>query len=314
MLPAACLYTALMQASSLSSDTLYARLADSAENLPSPPWPLLSETQASFVFDLADGSVLKAVRKNGGLSSGDARLRREAAMLRALDGLGASSVRAPRLLAMGECSGSLFLDVPLAGWLRLEKLAGRAYSFDSFSMLASERRERMGEKLGAAIADLHQAAEPKLEAIAKLGDPIARQLTLAARSLSSPQDYPKLKRLEALWAEGDNPKTVLHGNLTLENVLWGEGDALAMTGWSEAGAGLAVSDLAPFELYGPLRDAVFRGYTARAGARPDMLRYRQAAASRAFMILALEGDQGHPREGMRRRRMLEEYLFQAGIE
>jgi len=50
------------------------------------------------------------------------------------------------------------------------------------------------------------------------------------------------------------------------------------------------------------------------GARPDMARYRLAAAARAFVTLAIEGDQGHPREGMRRRRMLEEYLLQAGIE
>jgi hypothetical protein len=96
--------------------------------------------------------------------------------------------------------------------------------------------------------------------------------------------------------------------------MWGEGDAIALTGWSEAGAGEAVSDLAQFEPLGVLRDSLFRGYTARAGARPDMEIYRLAVAARAFVTLAIEGDQGHPREGMRRRRMLEEYLFQAGIE
>lgn len=299
--------------SSLTSDSLFARLEE-AEDLPPPPWQLVAETATSLVFDLGDGSLLKAVKKRGGLSSGEARFRREAAALRAMEGWEPEGLRLPQLIAQGECSNGGFLEMPLAGWLRMERLEGRAFSFDAFSLLPSERRDRMGERLGVAIASLHQMPPTQTERLARLGDPVLRQLGLVQQSSCAPQDLPRLQTLESLWRQDAFTPYAAHGRLAVEHIIWNEGGWPAFTGWSEAGASAAESDLAAFEAFGPLRDAVLRGYVARMGARPDMPRYRQAAAAQAFVVLAVEGDQGHPREGMRRRRMLDEYLFQAGID
>lgn len=297
---------------------LHSLLAGAVPDLPVSGWRHLGEGLWGDVYDLGDGSVLKLVRRNGGLGSGESKVIREGAALSLLGGLATDYVRVPRLIGSAlfkdSFIGSSIGMAPLAGWVRVEKLEGDVIDGHAVAMVPS-RRELLGERLGAAIASFHEASALHLEGMEKLGDPILRSLKDAAPRLSGPDDRSRLSRLEAAWRENPAPHAVLHGDINLSNILYTDrAGPIGLVDFAEAGAGVPEADLRHFEGFGPLRDAIMRGYGAFRGEKPDMLLYRMAAAVDAAVTLAVEGGAGHPREAMRRRYWLDECLRQAGLE
>lgn len=302
-----------------TGDAFQAKIAEKIETLPAPPWRLLNEGLWGSVYDLGDGTVLKLTRRHGGLGSGESKVIREAAALRLLDGLAGPRLRIPKLVGHGLWDdpwgfGSAYAGPPLAGWLRTEFMPGRHVEEAGFFGKASGERDRIGEELGAAIADFHRLASNLVPEVAKLGDSLMRSLEEALTRIGSAESRRKLAALKDLW-QGDAVSPVfLHGDLNLSNVLEDRKAGIAFIDFAEAGIGAPEADLRHFENAGPLRDAVFRGYAAVTGAMPDLARYRRAVAVNAAVSLAIGGESGHPREGMRRRQWLDEALAQAGLD
>ena len=288
-------------------------LRDAMPGLPVPPWPLVGEGLWSSVHDLGDGTVLKLVRRQtSGLGSGVAIHRREVLALAALDGLATARVSVPALVAEGAFDGG-----SCAGWLRVARLGGTAPREDRLVYADAATRDGFGERLGAAIADFHAGATPLASAAgSKLGDGIARGLTLARDRFSQPADHHAADAVLAAWGEecAKGPLVFAHGDVNLSNLLdAGRNAPLGFVDFAESGWSLAEADFRHLDAYGPLSDAVMRGYAARAGAAPDRRRIALAAAANALFTIAIEGASGHPREAIRRRGQLEHCLEAAGL-
>lgn len=284
-------------------------------DLPDGPWPLIGEGLWSSVHDLGDGSVLKLVRRHGGLGSGESKHSREAAALGLLAAVSMSAPRLPRLLASGRFENAYaYSGPPLAGWLRLEKLPGLPIDEGGLYALKGDERERLGEEIGAAIARFHNASAALAGEAAKLGSSSLRSIDEALSRIGAPESRARLERLREMWRAEEGERVMLHGDINLSNILAARGEPLAFIDLAEAGIGFREEDLRHFDNPGPMRDAIFRSYGAVAGAPVDMRRFRMAVAVNAAVSLALGGNSGHPREAMRRTSWLEEALRQAGVE
>lgn len=298
-----------------TGDALHTRIADQIADLPPPPWTLIGEGLWGTVHDLGDGTVLKIVRRHGGLGTGEVKLAREAAALALLDGLSTPAVRVARLVAHGSFENAYAGTGPaLAGWLRSERLSGRAVDEGGLWGLAPAEREKLGEEIGAALATFHEAATTRAGGMAKFGDSLARSIDEALQRIGNAAQRAQLERLKEMWRVQAAETVFQHGDANLSNMLRAPRAPTCLVDFAEAGLGWREADLRHFESTGTLRDAVFRGYAAVSGAMPDLRRYRMAVAANAAVTLAIQGESGHPREAMRRRAWLDEALRQAGVE
>jgi|SRR5690606_12337097 hypothetical protein len=296
---------------------IHATLSADIPDLPDTDWTLLGEGLWGSVHDLGDGTVLKLVRRNGGLGTGESKIYREATALELLAPLTGSKAGflLPRLLGSGRFANPYgFSGPPLAGWLRLEKLEGRPVDENGLYVLKMEERERIGEDIGAALAHFHGETTPLIEGAAKLSSPALRSIAEALTRINDPSLRARLDRLKEAIAAEDAPRVLLHGDLNFSNVLTARGRLPAFVDFAEAGVGFAEEDFRHFDNPGPLRDAIFRSYAAVSGQPIDMTRFRMGVAVNAAVSLALGSNAGHPREGMRRVSFLDEALRQAGIE
>lgn len=296
---------------------IHATLSADIPDLPDTDWTLLGEGLWGSVHDLGDGTVLKLVRRNGGLGTGESKIYREATALELLAPLTGSKAGflLPRLLGSGRFANPYgFSGPPLAGWLRLEKLEGRPVDENGLYVLKMEERERIGEDIGAALAHFHGETTPLIEGAAKLSSPALRSIAEALTRINDPSLRARLDRLKEAIATEDAPRVLLHGDLNFSNVLTARGRLPAFVDFAEAGVGFAEEDFRHFDNPGPLRDAIFRSYAAVSGQPIDMTRFRMGVAVNAAVSLALGSNAGHPREGMRRVSFLDEALRQAGIE
>lgn len=292
---------------------LHDSLADEIPDLPAGPWALLGEGVWGSVHDLGDGTVLKLVRQNGGLGTGASKHFREGEALRMLDAL--DGLRLPHLAGAGRFENAYGLSgPPLAGWLRLEKLAGRPVDEGGLYALKTEERERLGEEIGAALAEFHRKGKALAGEAARLGNPSTRSIDEAMTRISAPEQRARLERLKDMIAAEEDERVLLHGDLNFSNMLIARGQTPGFIDFAEAGIGLPEEDFRHFDNPGAMRDAIFRTYAAISGKPIDMHRVRMAIAVNAACTLAIGSNAGHPREGLRRVSFLDEALRQAGIE
>ncbi|HEX7775939.1 MAG TPA: aminoglycoside phosphotransferase family protein [Parvibaculum sp.] len=298
-----------------AQENLHAEISAATDALPPPPWAPAGEGLWARVYDLGDGTVLKIVRRHGGLGSGDAKLAREVKALELLGGLTSAAIRVPRLIAHGFFENSYFGAGPaLAGWMRSERLPGLPLDDSGLWGLQPAERDRRGEDLGAAIAEFHQLATARAGVPTMLGDSLARSIDEALARISAPRQRAGLKRLKEMWLAGKGTPVFLHGDINFRNVLHQRSGPASLVDFAETGSGVLEADFRTLDTPGPLRDAIYRGYAAVSGAKPDPDRCRMAVAANAAVYLALHGESGHPREAFRRRAWLDEALRQAGVE
>lgn len=298
---------------------LHKEIAPHTESLPPPPWVLAGEGLWGSVFDLGDGTMLKVVRRHGGLGSGEALHHREVTALDFLGGLASDYVCVPQLVASGAFTNSYIGSAPpLAGWLRLARLEGRRLTTDAVLTMTARDRDLLGERIGAAIADFNGEASARATAAqSKLADTITRSLTLARSQLASAELHRAADAIAQGWEalRELGPLTFVHGDLNPGNIIdAGPRAPLGFVDFAESGWSLAEAEFRHFEPLGPLRDAVFRGVTARRGQAPDMRAYYLASAADALMTVAIQGNAGHPRDAMRRTGLLRHCLAEAGID
>jgi|GEM_PF-643044 len=289
--------------------------------LPPPPWSELGVGVWGVVYDLGDGSVLKLVRKRGGLGSPGALIQREVNALNALGGRDCGSFAVPELLGHGDLDlpANPFV-APLEGWLRLSKLEGRLLGAAVPS--TPDTRQRLGETLGAALADFHAEAT----AIAKAEnlspqDPVLRSIGELRAALPKPEDKALCDQLREKWTSLSTREPVfLHGDVNLSNVLVTGDGRFSLLDFAESGFGLPHAEFRHFEERPEIRDALFMGYQAASGAPIDHEIYYLAATVNSLGTLYHGGSvqpgvaANDPRKGMRLRGMVRHCAGKAGLE
>jgi len=298
---------------------LHKDISPLSEGLPAPAdWRLAGEGLWGSVYDLGDGSVLKIVRRHGGLGNGEALHHREVSALTLLDGLATSYMRVPKLIG-GQAFKNNYLGSapPLAGWLRMEALEGTRLSTDSVLTMPARARDLLGERIGAAIADFNEAATGlATKAESKLADTISRSLTLARNQLGNAEMHRAADAIAGAWdaRKERGPLVFVHGDLNPSNIIDNGANApLGLVDFAESGWSLAETEFRHFEPLGTMRDSAFRGFTARRGTGPDLTAYYLASAADALMTVALRGNAGHPRDQMRRTGLLRHCLREARL-
>ncbi|PCJ68926.1 MAG: hypothetical protein COA62_14015 [Rhodobiaceae bacterium] len=302
-------------------EMVHAALIESAQDLPAPPWKEMGHGVWGTVYDLGDGSVLKLVRKRGGLGSAAGLIHRETSVLAALGGQRVGGFQLPALLGHGDLSlpANPFV-APLEGWLRLSRLNGKILS--ASVPTGPDARQRLGEQLGAAIADFH-AATPALSDAGKIPttDPIDRAIGLLATALPKPEDKLLCERLRVRWHKQERPAPVLlHGDINFSNVLVDDDGGFGLIDFAECGYGPAHADFRHLESRPEFRDAVFLGYRVASGAPIDIDTYYLAATVNALATLYFGGTvqpgvtANDPRVGMRLRGMVRHCADKAGLE
>tara|TARA_R110000824_G_scaffold118960_14_gene272081 strand:- start:202117 stop:203046 length:930 start_codon:yes stop_codon:yes gene_type:complete len=299
---------------------VYKEVAPLSADLPMPDrWKLAGEGLWGQVYDLGDGSMLKLVRRQGGLGNGEALHHREVSALTFLSGMRSAYMRIPQFLG-GETFNNPYIGSapPMAGWLRIETLSGTRLTVDRALTMPAQTRQILGERIGAAIADFNnEATKLALAADIKLADTITRSLALARAQLGSPELHRAADLIGAAWevARARGPLVFVHGDINLGNLVdHGEKEPLGLVDFAESGWSLAATEFRHFEPLGALRDAAFRGFATREGAPPDLGDYYLASAANALMTIAITGNAGHPRDQMRRSGLLRHCLHEAGLE
>lgn len=288
--------------------------------LPPPPWSEMGEGLWGIVYDLGDGSVLKLVRKRGGLGSPAALIHREVAALRALGGGRCGGFEIPELLGHGDIDlpANPFV-APLEGWLRLSRLDGRRLG-DAIPP-TPDGRQRLGETLGAALADFHndtKALSDRADLPQK--DPILRAVGELREALPKPEDKALCDSLKERWMSLSSSPVFLHGDVNLSNVLVGEDGRFGLLDFAECGMGAPHAEFRHFEERPEIRDAVFMGYQAASAEPIDLGVYYLAATVNALGTLYHGGSvqpgvaANDPRKGMRLRGMVRHCASKAGLE
>lgn len=298
---------------------IHKEIAPHTDAPPAASWTLAGEGLWGSVFDLGDGTMLKVVRRHGGLGSGEALHHRESEALGFLGGLATDYVRVPALVASGIfTNGYIGSAPPLAGWLRLARMEGRRLTTDAVLTMTARERDLLGERVGAAVADFDAEASVRaVTAGSKLADTIARSLTLARAQLGSAELHRAADAIAQAW-EGlrmAGPLVFVHGDLNPGNLIdAGPHAPLGFVDFAESGWSLAEAEFRHLEPLGPFRDSIFRGVAARRGQGPNMRAYYLAAAADALMAVAIQGNAGHPRDAMRRTGLLRHCLAGADID
>ncbi|MCE9648245.1 MAG: aminoglycoside phosphotransferase family protein [Parvibaculum sp.] len=299
-------------------NAIHKEIAPHTDAPPAASWTLAGEGLWGCVFDLGDGTMLKVVRRHGGLGSGEALHHRESETLGFLGGFATGYVRVPALAAGGIFTNSYIGSAPpLAGWLRLAALEGKRLTTDKVLTMSASERDLLGERIGAAIVDFNAEASTRAAAAGtRLADTITRSLTLARAQLATAELHRAADAIAQAWEtlRAAGPLVFVHGDLNPGNLIdAGPRAPLGFVDFAESGWSLAEAEFRHLEPLGPFRDSIFRGVTARRGQAPNMRAYYLAAAADALMTVAIQGNAGHPRDAMRRTGLLRHCLAGAEI-
>lgn len=301
-------------------DLTYDTLRAQGVTLPPPPWNELGEGLWGIVYDLGDGSVLKLVRKRGGLGSAAALIQREVSALNVLGARRCGGFEIPELRGHGDINlpANPFV-APLEGWLHLSKLEGRRLG--NAIPPTPDGRQQLGETLGAALADFHEDAN-KITGAKDLPqkDPILRAIGQLRDALAKPEDKSLCDGLKERWVSVSSPAVFLHGDVNLSNILVTADDRFSLLDFAECGMGAAHAEFRHFEERPELRDAIFMGYQVASGKPIDLDVYYLAATVNALATLYHGGTvqpgiaANDPRKGMRLRGMVRHCASKAGLE
>lgn len=301
-------------------DLTYDTLRAQGVTLPPPPWNELGEGLWGIVYDLGDGSVLKLVRKRGGLGSAAALIQREVSALNVLGARRCGGFEIPELRGHGDINlpANPFV-APLEGWLHLSKLEGRRLG--NAIPPTPDGRQQLGETLGAALADFHEDAN-KITGAKDLPqkDPILRAIGQLRDALAKPEDKALCDGLKERWVSVSSPAVFLHGDVNLSNILVTADGRFSLLDFAECGMGAAHAEFRHFEERPELRDAIFMGYQVASGQPIDLDVYYLAATVNALATLYHGGTvqpgvaANDPRKGMRLRGMVRHCASKAGLE
>ena len=229
-------------------DLVHTTLNTQGVAVPPPPWQELGQGLWGVVHDLGDGSVLKLVRKRGGLGSAATLIHREVAALKAFGGQRCGGFDVPELLGHGDIDlpANPFV-APLEGWLRLSKLEGQRLG--DVIPPTPDNRQRLGETLGAALADFHVDATALTSGTdVPTQDPMVRALDQLRAALPKPSDKELCDKLKERWTSlAPTSRVFLHGDVNLSNILVTDDGRFSLVDFAECGLGPAHAEFRHFE-------------------------------------------------------------------
>lgn len=269
-----------------SDRDIHTAVAEAA--LPPPPWRTLGAGVWGDVFDLGDGTVLKAVRETGGIGAGADILEGEVAALKAVDGLG-GHLRAATLLASSLDRGAPALPTGYCGWIHMSKLAGETAQTALGRAAAAQPGAALMHRIGQAAALFHQRSGDLTGSRSPF--PAVSQQRLNEIADIVPDMKTACAEVGAVLAAGPQ-HPFLHGDINGGNVLIDAKDGLAastigLVDWGEAQTGPIEIELRHMHDMGGPADAMADGYESVAGTKPDPGRLAAALCLNALGTLAI---------------------------
>jgi len=292
--------------------TLFDALSEQNINLPAPDWPKLGEGVWGCVYDLGDGTLLKTIRKQGGLGSGLSKWARERHVLEKLSALPVKGFDIPDFLGAGELSlGATAWSAPLQGWIRMSNLGAKTLHREQS---VRGGRQQLGEEIGACLAHFHSLRIPSDSSLRTLKNPLLRTLDELEGRLGRPDEGRLIQSLRSeIERQCQDIELVLtHGDIHTENICRRDTGELGLFDWAECGMGPRETDLKHFELFPDLRDAVVLGYQIASGTKINWDLYYLAATVNALTGMALHAG-GTIRDEQRVRGLVDHCAQQAGI-
>lgn len=291
---------------------LFDALTEQNIDLPAPDWTKLGEGVWGCVYDLGDGTLLKTIRKQGGLGNGLSKWARERHVLEKLASLPIEGFDIPEFLGAGELSlGASAWSAPLQGWIRMSHLGTNTLQREQG---VRKGRQHLGEEIGACLAHFHTLKVPDDSTLQTLKNPLLRTLDELGARLGRPEDVHLIASLRTqIERQCQDIKPVLtHGDIRTENICRRDTGQLGLFDWAECGMGPCEIDLKHFELFPDLRDAVILGYQIASGTKINWNLYYLAATVNALCGMALHAG-GTIRDEQRVRGLVDHCARQAGL-
>jgi aminoglycoside phosphotransferase (APT) family kinase protein len=245
-------------------------------------------------IDLADGTLLKLVRRRAGIGDGLDIQGNEVRVLAALGGQRLGHLAIPRLIAHGAFAAeSAAAQHGYAAWLRLSRVTGRPFGEERLARLSGRERERFAASFGEAVAILQSEATAALRDTASLGDRVSALLAglAAARPAESDLCAALAARLSAIPER--RRSGFVHGDAHLSNLLIDEhGEICGAVDFAEAGRGFPEIDLAYLHWLPQIAADARRSYEAAAQPIDDAAHYLAGAiyALTGAVITEHDGD------------------------
>ncbi len=239
--------------------------------------------------DLADGTVMKLICRDGGLGDGLELWTNETRTLAALEEC-LLPFAVPRLIACGRLDGCG--DTGTSGylaWIRMSRLEGSALDDDQVAELSPTARDQLGSELGTALADLHSIQttaafdDPRTgidasylyEVIGEIDDVADPEITAVLRA--------SLDELAS--GAGTVPN---HGDVNTTNVLVDTAGHLAgLIDWAEARRDWPEAEFCHLRCFPEFLAPVRAAYEAHRGVRLDDRRLDIAALHNALITVAI---------------------------
>lgn len=268
-------------------DTFIHRTLENTD-LPAPPWTTLGMGVWGHVFDLGDGSVLKIVRRKGGIGSGAEIFDGEVAALKATHTL-KGNVRTARLVAASAIHPQTEGLEEYCGWIHMSRLPGKTVSCLLSGDVATPAKEAVMRRLGEAAAQLHRQSAALVTDVPGL--PALSQQRLQQIADSVPDMRSACADVGAVLAAGPQ-HPFLHGDINGGNALFSDPDNIAtssvgLVDWGEAQSGPIEIELRHMHDIGGPAEAMIEGYQAQGGAAPDPIRVAAALCLNALGTLAI---------------------------
>lgn len=289
-------------------------LRDAIADLPTDGARVLGHGLWGPTIDLRDGTLLKLVRREAGIGDGLDIHGNEARVLTALGGQRLGHLEIPRLVAQGRfATGSAAAVAGYGAWLRLSRVAGRAFSEEQLAQLSGSARDRFAASLGEAVAVLQNRATAALRGLPPLDDRVGA--LLAGLAANSPADGDLCAALAALLdaMPQECRAGFVHGDAHLSNLLIGDDGLIrGVIDFAEAGRSFPEIDLTYLHGLPQIAATALRSYEAAAPPIDDGA-YHLAGAIYALTSIVILEQNDQADEAAPDRRLLEVCLEAIGL-
>ncbi len=265
------------------------------------------------VYDLGDGTVVKAVRaEGGGIGNPAAKLVHESRVLRQLGILPEARGLIPGFLGEGSADArSGLARRGYAFWLRIEKMKGAPVSVSDLRTMTPSQKGGLIDGYAEALAKVHLLMDRSGIVASLKPDGLLTDSSLDGFPLTFP-DRERLGRMRQIFASlPAGSDRAIHGDFNISNLLVNDqGRVSGVLDFAEACRGCAEDDIAGLTAEIPEMTELFAAaYEAAAGVKLDKKRLEIARALRDLCsVLICEYKIGQPAEAQQNRVRLDSFL------
>ncbi len=231
-----------------------------------------------YVYDLGDGTVLKLVREHcPGIGNGRRKVENEWKALIALAQIASIKKLIPRAIGVVP-DNSPVAATGFAVWLRMERIEGQGLSVALLAAMSRSDRNRCGEAIGTALAELHDALRIlPADFTQGVDDPYAE----IKRAVSEiPFYHSVIATLERRRAKIPHQDLqICHNDFNITNLLFRGHDVSGILDFAECRLGYREKDISDILKDAPsLEDTLVRAYEQASATRIDADRIKLGLA------------------------------------